>query len=82
MDYQPQTEYVNIIHCILLFGKDKNGGIFFMKYKYIEFTLDREIKEKLDRYCKENDLTIEETVNLAITKLENLYLNGSEGKND
>ncbi|EDS73211.1 hypothetical protein NE604_02515 [Anaerofustis stercorihominis] len=53
-----------------------------MKYKYIEFTLDREIKEKLDRYCKENDLTIEETVNLAITKLEDLYLNGSEGKND
>ena len=53
-----------------------------MKYKYIEFTLDREIKEKLDRYCKENDLTIEETVNLVITKLEDLYLNGSEGKND
>ncbi|WP_294468148.1 hypothetical protein [uncultured Anaerofustis sp.] len=51
-----------------------------MKYKYIEFTLEKEIKERLDRYCKENGLTIEETVNLALSKLKDLCSDGTEEK--
>ncbi|EDS72949.1 hypothetical protein ANASTE_00664 [Anaerofustis stercorihominis DSM 17244] len=62
MDYRPQTEYVNIIHCIPLFGKKINGGIFMNNLDYIDVIIDEEHLKKLNEYCKAKNLNHETAV--------------------